>query len=238
MKKINQGFTNIAAIPTEESLSPEGIKEIIKQSIHLDESDPPFLYCLKVPKLATHFAFNSIPIRRGLFVIGFIEVLIACYALMCLVEEFWDARILMQVYRFIQVAAVVQGVLCIVAAKKFRAKLAKVCYHWKAWEVVVLDGIEIVFIITRESNPQATHLYDSILCVVRAVYGFYVAYVIYSFILLIEKKGNANLVLYGPNLVKLMESIKKQAAAMEGKTETSPDNEMNNSEIRPNSDTP
>jgi len=230
MKKVNKGFTNIATIPTEESLSAEGIKEIIRQSIHLDETDPPFLYFFKVPKVTTHFLLSSIPIRRGLFLIGYIEIAIALYAFICLLEGFNSYLMLM--YRLIQMLGGIQGVMCVIAANKFRVSLAKICYHWKAWEVVILDSIEI-FIVMKASELQTAYLHDSIRCVLRAVYGFYVAYVIYSFVLLIERKGNANLVIHGPNLVKLMENIKKQAAAMENKTELTPEAEMSISEVKP-----
>eukprot|EP00830_Metopus_es_P011408 TRINITY_DN2250_c0_g1_i2.p3 TRINITY_DN2250_c0_g1~~TRINITY_DN2250_c0_g1_i2.p3 ORF type:complete len:118 (+),score=29.20 TRINITY_DN2250_c0_g1_i2:281-634(+) len=62
-------------------------------------------------------------------------------------------------------------------------------------------------------------IYIGVIISLRFVYGLYIAYTLFSFIVLLERKQNSNLVVNGPDIFKLMENIQKQAEAMEMRTD-------------------
>ena len=243
MQPTKKGFTNIASAPTEETLSAAGIREIVNQSIRVEEDDPNFLYCARVSQLGTFFCLPSLTIRNGLFIIGSIDILIALYAISWITSGYLAEPITAQYksfsfyYHVFQALGLVEGALCIFTGKKLDTTLAKMCYHWKIWQVIAMSGLEMVFISTQmtgedHSIPSGGVMYTYILSLValglfRASYGLYSAYILYSFILLVDKKANINLVLYGPDVVKLMENIRKQAVAMEMRSEQLSDLEVN-----------
>eukprot|EP00831_Metopus_contortus_P040371 TRINITY_DN31629_c0_g1_i1.p1 TRINITY_DN31629_c0_g1~~TRINITY_DN31629_c0_g1_i1.p1 ORF type:complete len:170 (+),score=47.82 TRINITY_DN31629_c0_g1_i1:24-533(+) len=112
-----------------------------------------------------------------------------------------------------------------VAAKALNTKFARVVYHWKIWETLLLDLLEILAFLSYTSPNQREAFAKGVMLIfivfVRLAFGVYAVYTLFSFILLLDIKNNANLVQNGPDVVKLMEDIRKQAAAMERRTELS-----------------
>lgn len=227
MQQDNKGFTKVAVAPTEETLSAAGIREIMGQSIRVEESDPSFAYCIRRRQLSTYFCLSSIPIRRGLFIVAAVDICIAVYVMFRLigVEVHQGAAFY---YRIVQMACVFPALACILAARRLETRFARMCYHWKIWEGPVLCLLELSVLMgavvpaAEAANSKTNYgvwVYFLGKNVLRCWYDLYVAFILYSFIMLIDKKANINLVKYGPDVVKLMENIKKQAAAMEMRTE-------------------
>ena len=217
----------------DESISSPDIKEMMRQSIQLELDDPPFLCCIKTQTLATHFCCASVPIQRGLIIMGFFDLLISSLSIFFIaIGYIINNKIIIDPvfsYHAVQVLGIIECFLCLAAAKKLNVTLAKICYRWKLWEIVILDGIEIYIIYLIFTGEDVNLLinasmYICLVCLIfilmlRIIYGLYSTYIIYSFIVLIEKKQGDNLVVYGVGIIKYMENIRKQAEAIEMRTE-------------------
>jgi hypothetical protein len=225
---------NMTLGATEETLSEAGIREMMSQSTRVEDTDPNFLYCIRVRQLNTHFCCDWVPLRRGLFIVCFVDVFIALYAAaMYIVPPALDNKIVCDIsfiYHAVQALGFVPAMICLWAAKQLDTKKAKLVYHWKIWEPLIMDVLEVLLMaITHANGPENPGLvplplqilFTIAYCMLRAMCGVYVAFTLFSFYMILEYKGNPNLVLYGPDLVKLMMNIRKQAAAMEMRADTS-----------------
>eukprot|EP00826_Nyctotherus_ovalis_P030988 TRINITY_DN2474_c0_g2_i1.p2 TRINITY_DN2474_c0_g2~~TRINITY_DN2474_c0_g2_i1.p2 ORF type:complete len:243 (-),score=57.90 TRINITY_DN2474_c0_g2_i1:85-813(-) len=219
MEGSDQEFRNVSSGPTEDNLSVIGIRDTINQSVRVDESDPRFLCCIRVPRLATYFCCESVPLRKGLFILGVINLVVGIYALIVVLTEiqsqaFFSADL---AHYGVQAFGIVNCSLLAFAAEKFISCFAKISYYWQIIETSILNYLTIMAALNNNMSFTLSFNTISLIVIVlaRSAYTLYVAYILYSFILLIERKANMNLVAYGPDLVKLMENIKKQAAAMD-----------------------
>ena len=217
MDNVNAEFRNVSSGPTEDNLSVDSIKDTIRQSVLIEETDPKFLCCIRFPKVATYFCLESLPLRKGLFVIGILNLVIGLYGVMIILVEVQGQEYLTleMAYYSLQAFGVVNCCLLISAAEKLISWFAKISYYWQILETLILNCITIMMLRDVSFTLSTTTVYLLGKVIGRTIYGLYIAYILYSFIILIEGKRNMNLVVYGPDLVKLMENIKKQAAAMD-----------------------
>lgn len=212
----------------------------LQKAVTIESSEERFVYCIPIQRLAAFCCFSSLSIRNGLYIISAIEFSVALFAVVSLMLGYDSQNLFSVMLRSVQAQGFFMGTLLCIASAKFNVGAAQVVYNWKIWEPLILDVLQIavaVCTISDASIHMSLELFflgtmgTSLLCLARVLYGLFSAYVIYSFVHLVNK-GCHKLIQYGPEALLMMEQVRSQASVMDVCPEMIELNEVSGSSSR------